>query len=202
MNLTIKTSILQEMVAKAVKGVGNNKLIPITQMMLLELNNGKFTIITTDATNYLYVSQNNIQGENFYITVQVDTFSKLIARMTCENIELTLKEATLEVKGNGTYNIELPMDENGGFIKYPDPISEFSDEGAKVEEVNLSTIQAILTTIKPALATTMESPCYTGYYIGDRIIGTDSYMIASMGVDLFGEPRLISPEMNQIRWIH
>lgn len=195
MNLVIKTSILQEMVAKAVKGVGNNKLIPITQMMLLELKDGKFTLITTDSTNYLYVSQDNIQGENFYITVQVDTFSKLIARMTCENIEITLKETTLEVKGNGTYNIELPLDENGNLIKYPDPLSEFSDEGAKVEEVNLNTIQAILTTIKPALATTMEIPCYTGYYVGDRIIGTDSYMIASMDVDLFGEPRLISPEM-------
>ena len=45
------------------------------------------------------------------VEVQAELFSKLVAKTTTETITLTLKESSLEVKGNGTYNIELPLDE-------------------------------------------------------------------------------------------
>ena len=170
MQLKIKTEKLKEMVSRAIKGASNNKLIPLTSLMAIQLEKNVLTITTTDATNYLYIKEDKVEGDDFYVVVPVDVFSKLVARMTCETVTLTLAEKmnVLEVKGNGNYSIELPMDEEGNPVKYPDPISEVKLEGEGTE-IHLSTVQAILNSVKPALATTLEIPCYTGYYVGDKV---------------------------------
>lgn len=196
MKLTLKTEKLKDMVARATKGVGNNKLIPLTSMMAIEVDNNKLSLITTDATNYLYVCEDKVVAEDFYVVVDANIFSKLISKMTCENISLEVKSNfVLEIKGNGTYKLELPLDENGQPIKFPDPVNTVDLSSAEEVTVNRTTIQVILETIKPALAVTLENPCYTGYYVGQQIVATDTYKIASMGVKLFTDSaRLVSPE--------
>ena len=196
MKLTMGTEKLKEMVSRAIKGVGNNKLIPLTSLMAIEVKDDKLTLITTDATNYLYIIEDKIVADDFYVVIDANTFSKLISKMTCENVTLNLKESVqiLEVKGNGNYKIELPLDENGQPIKYPDPYSKLA-EVQDAGTINRSTIQVILETIKPALATTLENPCYTGYYMKDKVVATDTYKIASMEVPMFEEAKLISPEL-------
>lgn len=198
MKLTIKTEKLKEMVSRAVKGAGNNKLIPITSLMAIEVKDNKVTLITTDASNYLYIMEDKVVAEDFYAVVDADTFSKLVSKMTCENITLEIKDGlqVLEVKGNGTYKIELPLDEDGEAIKYPNPVeAENVFEYTSVGVLNKSTVQVILDTIKPALAVTLENPCYTGYYMGKQVVATDTYKIASMDVKLFDDAKLISPEL-------
>ena len=198
MKLSINTPKLQEMVGRSIKGAGNNKLIPLTSLMAIELKNNTLTLITTDATNYLYIAEDKVAGDDFYVVVDANTFFKLISKMTCETITLEINKglSALEVKGNGDYKIELPLDEDGRPIKYPDPVSKLNLSGdTSAGVVNRSTIQVILETIKPALATTLENPCYTGYYMGDRVVATDTYKIASMDIKLFGEAKLISPEL-------
>lgn len=195
MKLTMNTVKLQDMVARAVKGASNNKLIPITSLMAIELKpNHTLTLTTTDATNYLYIDENKVEGDEFYVVVPVDVFSKLIARMTCENVTLILHPEIkiLEVKGNGNYKIELPLDENGQLIKYPDP---YKSDVSNDIKLNLSTVKVILDTLKSALATTLENPCYTGYYVGDSVIATDTYKIANMDINLFNMPVLVSAEL-------
>lgn len=197
MKLTIGTEKLKEMVARAVKGVGNNKLIPLTSLMAIEVSDNKLTLTTTDATNYLYIIEDKVVADDFYIVVDANTFSKLISKMTCENIVLEVKSGTqiLKVTGNGTYKIELPLDENGEPIKYPNPYEVIRESVNDVGTINRTTIQVILETIKPALAVTLENPCYTGYYIGDNVVATDTYKIASMGVKLFDSPKLVGAEL-------
>lgn len=196
MKFTMSTEKLKEMVSRAVKGVGNNKLIPLTSLMAITLKNNRFILTTTDATNYLYIIEDKILGEDFYAVVDANVFSKLISKMTCEHVILEIREDLncLQVKGNGTYKIELPVDENGEYIKYPDPyskVSEVQDCGV----INRTTISVILDTIKPALATTLENPCYTGYYVGNNVLATDTYKIASLDLKLLDNAKLISSEM-------
>lgn len=196
MKLTINTEKLKEMISRAVKGVGNNKLIPLTSLIAIELKDGKLTLITTDATNYLYIIEDKVVGDDFYAVVDANTFSRLVSKMTCENIVLDIKNNILNISGNGNYKIELPLDENGEAIKYPNPYEEFDlSEDTKSEIINRTTIQVILETIKPALATTLENPCYTGYYMGQQVVATDTYKIACMDIELFKQARLISSEM-------
>lgn len=196
MKLTLKTEKLKEMVSRAVKGVGNNKLIPLTSLMALEVKDNKLTLITTDATNYLYVVEDKVVADDFYVVVDADTFSKLISKMTCENVTLEVASGVwvLNVKGNGNYKIELPLDENGEPIKYPDPVENLDLSSASEKTINRTTVQVILDTIKPALAVTLENPCYTGYYVGNQVVATDTYKIASMDINLIGEKRLVSTE--------
>ena len=194
MKFTIKTEKLQEMVSRAVKGCSNNKMIPITGLMSIELSNNDLILTTTDASNYLYIIEDKIAGEDFSIVVQADTFSKLVSRMTTENIELELKGEELIVHGNGKYNIELPLDEEGGLIKFPKVWSNEMNM-PNTYDVHLTTIKELLTYNKPALATSLDVPCYTGYYMGDKVVTTDTYKICSTDVKLFDEPMLIAPEM-------
>lgn len=197
MQLKLNTLKLKEMVGKAVKGASLNKMIPLTELMSIKAVNNTLTLITTDATNYLYIKEKDIECEDFEVVVKVDVFSKLISKMTCENVTLDIENDNLTVIGNGRYSIELPLDENGHLIKYPDPLKEFveSPEMLPSTEINLSTIKLILATNKSALATTLEVPCYTGYYVGDKVLTTDTYKICATKIPIFQEPVLLNSEM-------
>ena len=192
MKFTIGTELMKDVVARAIKGAGNNKLIPITSMMCIELREGDLTVITTDATNYLYIKEQHVAGDNFYVVVDANQFAKLVSKMTCESITMTVDEKlyTMKVKGNGNYTMELPLDEDGEPVKFPDAHAKCTN----VVECNRSTIMAILETIKPALAVTMENPQYTAYYMGDKVVATDSYKIASLAIPMFDTPKLVSSE--------
>lgn len=194
MKMTINTSTLQSMVAKAMKGASCNKMIPLTGLMAIELKGYTLTLITTDATNYLYVREEKVEGDDFYVVVQADMFAKLISKLTCEKVSLELKDNVLMVTGNGKYSIELPLDEEGELIKYPNPLAAKTFVGDSAT-INLSTIKLILNTAKAALADTLEVPCYTGYYVGDKVVATDTYKICGINIKLWDEPALVSPEM-------
>lgn len=193
MKFEIKTVNLQEMVSRAVKGSSNNKLIPLTSLMAINLEKGVLTLTTTDGTNYLYIRQDKVEGEDFYVVVGVEKFSKLISRMTCEMVKLQLNANALQITGNGSYSIDLPLDEDGELIKYPNPLADVKPK--KEGTWNHSTVTTILNSIKPSLALTLENPCYTGYYVGDKIVATDTYKIACLNASLFKSSRLISAEM-------
>ena len=196
MKLTVNTQTLQTMVAKSMKGASCNKMIPLTSLMAIELKDNTLSLTTTDATNYLSVREDKVEGDNFYVVVQAEMFSKLISKLTCEKVVLDLQDNFLKVKGNGNYSIELPLNEEGELIKFPNPIDKWLEKGVTNDEgVNLSTIRLILATAKSALATTNEVPCYTGYYVGDNIVATDTYKICGISIKLFNEPVLISADM-------
>lgn len=196
MSLKIKTMVLQEMVSKAIKGASSNKMIPITSLMALDLKDGKLTITTTDATNTLKVSKKEIEGDDFYAVVPVDIFSKLVAKTTAEFISLDLEENILTIKGNGTYSLELPLDEEGRLIKFPE--YKFNETMEK-SVVNLSTIKQLLTANKAALADTMEIPCLTGYYCGEgEVISTDTFKVCGNKIEVFSKPVLIPAELMEL----
>lgn len=193
MKLTVNTSTLQAMVAKSMKGASCNKMIPLTSLMAIQLKDHALTLITTDATNYLYIKADKVDGDDFYVVVQAEIFSKLISRLTCEKVSLELQENALSVRGNGNYSIELPLNEEGELIVYPDPLAK-ADNLEELDDINLSTVRLILNTAKSALAETNEVPCYTGYYAGKSVVATDTYKVCGIDIEVFADPALISPE--------
>lgn len=196
MKFAINTEKLKEMVARSIKGASNNKLIPITGLMAIQLVDGVLTLITTDATNYLYIKEPGIEGDDFYAVVSADTLFKLVSKLTCETtvFEIAKGNWVLNVEGNGHYRIELPLDENGGAIKYPDPYAKY-ETVADYGYINKTIVQVILETIKSALSVSLDNPCYTGYYVGDKIVATDTFKIANMDTLMFEVPKLISSQL-------
>lgn len=201
MKLSMNTAMLQNMVAKAVKGAGNNNDLLITQLMSISLKDNTLTLTTTDNSNYLYVRQFKITGDDFDVVVPVDKFSKLISKLTCENVTLeipTAKKGELDklvIHGNGRYVIELPYDEEGELVEFPDPVLEAGEEFFNSAEIKLSAVRLVLSTAKTALLVGKEDSCYKDYYVGDKIVATDSYKICGINIKMFDEPKLISPEL-------
>ena len=142
MELRIKTSELQDMVSKAIKCVSNNKLIPLTSLMNIKVESNVLVLTTADATNYFYVSKQKVACEDFEISVMADLFTKLVQKTSSDEITLVIEGAMLEVKGNGTYKMELPLNEEGRVIKFPVKC-DFC--GLRVDEglIQLSTIKTI-----------------------------------------------------------
>lgn len=190
--MKINTEVLKGMVAKSTRGVGNNKQIPITQLMGIEMKDGELSIITTDATNYLYIT-NQMDNDDFSVTVYADHFAKLISKMTSEYTELKIENGNLEVRGNGIYTLELPLDENGMLVKYPNPVED-AHVTKRTATVSLSLIKTILESLKGSLATTMEMPVITQYYAGDTILATNRHMVAEIANRLCPDDMLISAE--------
>lgn len=195
MKLSINTVKLQDMVARAVKGAGMNKLLPITQMLAVKKADNKLTFITTDGTNYLYVREDDIEGDDFYTVVPVELFSKLVAKLTCDSVTLEIKETSLVVSGNGKYLVPIQFEDSGEPVQYPDPVAGAKFVKKNGQNINGAMITFILSSVKPALATTLEVPCNTGYWVGDRVIATDAELINSLETKMFKKPRLISSEM-------
>lgn len=192
MKLKINTTRLQELLVRAIKGASNNKLIPLTSLIAIEVKDGVLTITTTDSTNYLYLTE-PLEGEDFYVAVQADTFSKLVSKMTSETIELDVTDSCLMVYGNGSYKIDIPLDDDGEPIQFPNPLKDF--DGEHVGKVSSACVATILGSVKPSLLTTMEYPWFTAYYVGDSVVGTDTFMISSLGEKILDTPRLISSEV-------
>ena len=197
--MKIKTGILQNMVAKAIKGSSDNKMIPITSLMGINYVDNKLKLLTTDGSNILTIIEklelNSLDGAaSFYTIVNAETFSKLVAKTTTEYITLTIRENYLEVQGNGTYKLEIPLDEDGKVINFPS--SEVNE--SKLVELNVEELKNSLLKSKVSVAQTMEIPCLTGYYLSDKIITTNREMVSCINKKLLDEPLLISSEMAEL----
>lgn len=195
MILTVNTQLLKEMVNKAIKGAGMNRQLPITNMMLIEIADNKLNLLTTDGTNTLVVKTDKCETiENFYVVVPIDIFSKLINKTTCESVILNLEENNLLVKGNGSYRISLPLDEEG-LVKFPKPKDIVTVED-KNEMIKNSFIKSVINTNKASVAKTYEVPCLTGYYIGEEmVISSDENNACYNRINLLNDNVLVSTKV-------
>lgn len=197
MKLKVKTSMFQDMVARASKGASENKLLPLTSFMAVSLKQNVLTLITTDTSNTLKIVADKVEGEDFYAVVPVDVFSKLVAKTTSETITLTLKENSLEVKGNGVYNISLPQDEEG-LIELPEPDSCFGADEKPADKLHLTTIKNILNINKAAVSKSIDTPVLCSYYLGESVITTDENVICFNLMPTVKEPKLISSDTMEL----
>lgn len=194
MAITINTSTLQDMVSRAVKGASNNKMIPLTSLMALDLNDHTLRITTTDATNYLEIIQEKIiSDESLYVVIDADKFNKLVSKISSETISLQLAEQGLEVIGNGKYLFDLPLDEEGKPIRFPNYQFEINQGAGSV--VKLSTVKLITSVNKASLANTMEIPAFTGYYFGDMVLTTNIHTICHTAIRVFDQKMLLPSEL-------
>lgn len=195
--MKIQTTKLQEMVSKAAKGASCNKLIPKTEVIAISVVDGVLQFITTDDySNYLYV-RDAIESEEFYAVVKVEQFSKLISRMTSETTSLSVVDNVLKISGNGSYSIGLEMDEStGGVMRFPNPLGDIeSSDATKVGALSGAVVKTILNAIKPSLATTMETPIFTNYFLGDEVMATDTMKIGVLEKKLLEQAVVISSEL-------
>lgn len=192
MKLKIKTFILKDIINKVIKASTNNKMVPLTSLLYISVKNGIIYVVASDAVNYFEVSAECNATEDFDVVLKGDLFSKIVSKTTSEYITLELSNNILSFNGNGTYKIELPLNEEGNPIKYPtyNKIGEVTDSGT----IKLATIKSVVLANKPALAITAEAPYLMNYYCGeDAIVSADSFNICINKTKFINKSILLSP---------
>lgn len=191
MKAKIKTEVLKNVMAKAVNGAGNNKLIPITSLMELKIVQSDLLVTTTDMVHFLYVNDTlaEVAQDELCAVIEVEKFAKLISKITTEYVTVEDCGKYIEIVGNGKYTIDIPLDENGERIKYPEPNSQIEEE-FKTKKTILDLISSVC---KASVAKTLEVPVYTNYYVGNTVLATDTYAISSVDINLFGEKKILIP---------
>ena len=191
----IKTEVLQNMVNKAVRGASNNKLIPLTSYMRVKMSPNTFSLLTTDGMNYLEVDVDVEASEELTAVVLADTFTRLIRKLTGDTVKLSLTDKYLVVECNGTYKLELLLDDEGEAVEFTMPKEFDSFEGKeKVGELDRATITRIMNSLKQSLEVDAKKPHYCSYRVGDEIIATDTSLISILNKPTFETARLVSAE--------
>ncbi len=200
MKLTISTSKFQEMLSKALKCAGESVDRPLTEMLLIKLEDGVLSLTTTDFTNYLVVRESGIDGDDFEVVVRIKTFAPLISKITSDLITLDLKENYLEVIGNGTYKIEIMLDENGNMLKFSNPNTEMPKDNL-VATISRGLVSRILGSLKQSIYNKSNNEPdrpYTKYQVGKTILASNGYAVSLLNRHVFDDYKAISAELMNI----
>lgn len=170
--MKIKTQELSRIINLVYKGAGNNKLIPITQMIGIKLQDSKLTLSATDSFNAIYVNVNVDNTEEIIdVCVNADLLSKLIGKFDCEFTTLTLEKNCLVIKGNGEYKLDLLLDDEGAVFNFP---VKKEPENLEYQEIELAKFLNIKNYGEKSLAQSMEEPDLVAYYVDkDIAVSTD-----------------------------
>lgn len=201
MKVLINTDKLQGIIDDIAKGVGYNKLLPITNMVGITFTDeGKLQFISTDGTNFLRVSNNNgdfgDEEEAGHVTVDADLFISLVGKLSdCSAISLETSGNTLTVKGHkgtqvvGEYKLELPIDDEGNPVKFVDIDSKIEKvvSANNIYEIKADVIEELRNSCKQALSTNISEPCYTNYLISKDIVSTDRTRAVFVHKDLINQ---------------
>lgn len=202
MKLTIKTETLARLLNKVSKCSSNNKMLPLTCMTEIQAykslcsNDYPVCATTTNGSDYInaYLRFNTntkcVDCNEFKVVVNNDVFYKLVAKTTVPEITLEVVDQHLVFTGNGKYTMELPVDENGELVKFPEFENQADTVVANISKDTLDTINKIN---KANLSTNMSEPCYTNYYLGEQVLTSDRSVICSTRTHIVDDAVLINP---------
>lgn len=197
MEIKLKTNTLKTLTNKVIKGMGNNKMLPITEMIGINIEGNTLSLLSTDGRNKVEVKATIENPDNFStkIAINGNNFSKLIQKMTTENVVLDIEGEKLVIKGNGNYSFSLPADEDGNLVVFE---SLFLDGDEEIEaDTNL--LKESYQVNKESAATTLEIPAYTGFYFDENgSVATNSLKISYFSAKVFKNPVLLNSSFVQL----
>ena len=194
MEVSIKTAVLQDLVNKAIKGAGNDKVMPITQLIGIELIGQNLYLSTTDGENHLTVYDKVITAEgDSAFCVSAETFSKLVAKTTCEQMFLKKEGNSLKVRGNGTYTFAIAADEENTAVVMPQATLFAGEKIVKEFSTKVKDLKDAFAIGKTAVATNNSTPCFIGYYFYENgSVTSDGSKAAYLKKKIFDTPVLLS----------
>lgn len=190
MKFTISTARLNAILSRVAKGLGNNKIMPITQYLKVTLENGILSVTATDSNNFITCRSTGFEGDSGTAIVRGETLIKLSAKTTSEKVKIELKQDHLEFKGNGKYKIEL-------FETNEFPCYSF-DTSVEKTEIEVSKLKKMFAVNSSAIANEMLVPYLTGFNAGLMCITTDGIKMCVTATALFSSPVLISQPLSEL----
>lgn len=188
--MRINTNKLRNMLGHITK-VKANPLLEISNYIQLVCDkDGGMRINATDGDNHITVFEDGEYDESIDFIVKTDQFVSLINKTTTENVTLTAKENYLEVKGNGTYKVELVQGEI-----YPDHKIE-TNGALKIDDCVAYNLKHGLNVGKNVKSQTAADGCLFGYlFRNNHIITADAIKVNASDFDCQGLEVLIPPSL-------
>jgi DNA polymerase III sliding clamp (beta) subunit (PCNA family) len=188
--MKINTNKLRNMLGHITK-VKANPLLEISNYIQLVCDkDGSMRINATDGDNHITVFEDGEYDESIDFIVKTDQFVSLINKTTTENVTLTAKENYLEVKGNGTYKVELVQGEI-----YPDHKIE-TNGALKIDDCVAYNLKHGLNVGKNVKSQTAADGCLFGYlFRNNHIITADAIKVNASDFDCQGLEVLIPPSL-------
>lgn len=192
--MRIKKEVLKSLLEKVMIGVGNNKIIPITNALGIKKFDNHLTLCGTDGANYVYTTKElNFDGEDanteIDICVEASLFDRLISKITTDEIELELDKKTLKVTGNGNYTLPLMTNENGGLLSFPNKEVE---DGATEEVIDAQKIRNLRLYNEKALSKNPENVALNGYYVNNEVaVSTDRLVMSEVKENYLNQPMVL-----------
>jgi DNA polymerase III sliding clamp (beta) subunit (PCNA family) len=167
-----------------------NPLLEISNYIQLVCDKDGIKINATDGDNHITVFEDGEYDESIDYIVKTDQFVSLINKTTTENVTLTAKENYLEVKGNGTYKVELVQGEI-----YPDHKIE-TNGALKIDDCVAYNLKHGLNVGKNVKSQTAADGCLFGYlFRNNHIITADAIKVNASDFDCQGLEVLIPPSL-------
>ena len=108
--MILRSEDLKALCTKILSAVDSNELSIVTETLQLKTEGQFLFVSVTNKEYYAQVKVDIDEVVEFHATVNANLFLKLISQITTDTIELIVKENSLIVKGNGTYNLPLIFD--------------------------------------------------------------------------------------------
>lgn len=190
--IVLPTEQFKNLIANMTKGAAMNRVIPLTELIGLQL---KDNILRTYTSSLSFYVIGKIEGEaegEFDITVSLDLFSKLVSKITSGTITLMFENDRLTLIGNGTYKIELSVD-GSGIVKFPKPTLLDMSNPTIVSVNNLIDAYNVN---KSSLSKDTQEPYMTCYMIKENSVMSSDTNVISMSLNnTLGEDILMSADM-------
>ena len=195
-SLTVSTTVLKELVNKAVKACSLVPEILPTTVVEIKLESGVLSVTGTDTNNYVTLFKNDVVGEDFRVAASAKLLSQLVSKITTQNITLTLTDSKLLVEGNGKYSIELKIDEFGNTVTFPElPF----DDSVESKQITSDQLKSVLTVSKSCKSDMKEAVILYNYYFdSEKILTTDLYKACINPVAFFNVPVCLPPRLVEL----
>lgn len=180
---TVKLVALLDIVQK---GVGNSKIMPITEYLHFKLAGKKLSVTATDLTNFITYTADGVEGEDGEVIIHATSIIKLANKTTKKEMEFDVKAEHVQVKGNGTYKVGL-LDETY-------PTYEFNAE-TTATEADADKLKKAFVVNEQSISREMLTPVLSGYNVGNKVITTDGIKMCINEAELVEESMLITQNM-------
>lgn len=169
--IELDAGVVKDLVARAYTNVTNNKLVPLSSLLGLELGKDGLTIRSFNGIESLAVKSALAKAdEDLEVTVNATILNSLVQKVTTKTIGLSITDKGLHVRANGNYDLDIVMDNGKPLIvphiegiAYGNPAS-----------VPVDGLQKAIKYGEVAISKTSDVPFETGIYFGK-----DGYAMAS-----------------------
>ena len=192
MSITVKTADLRSMASHVGKIIIKDPNMPLTGFVSVESTGKQLQLTVTDMVQTLTTNCDVASKETWQVMVSAEIFLKLVEKLTKEETTLELNDSGLHITSNGSYTLEVAMDDDGQVLKHP--MYEFNKRAKNVaKSKEASVFDKIVKTHKAALSDDQSRPYLGGYYFDDNaVLTTSGYVLTFTETPVFSNPTLLS----------